>query len=95
MTSQTAAIAAGTANSRMYRQGDGWIVSRYDDSVKAWRTTQEKPYALARQHLADNRVGDALVALGYDPADADSLAMEVTGGTVRDRVSRIVSGARA
>ena len=49
------------------------------------------PDAMNLVHLADNRVGDALVALGYDPADADSLAMEVTGGTVRDRVSRIMA----
>lgn len=39
----------------MYRQGNGWIVSKYDPAVTCNRESHEMPYFVARQSLADWR----------------------------------------
>lgn len=37
--------------SYMYRQGNGWIVCAWDERVKMYRASDERPYAIARANV--------------------------------------------
>lgn len=52
---KTAAAEQAASESSMYRQGNGWIVSIWDEKVRCNRTSEERPYQVARQNIADYR----------------------------------------
>lgn len=53
--SKTAAKRQAHQESHMYRQGSGWIVSTWDDSIKCNRVSGEVSYWTARHGLAEWR----------------------------------------
>jgi hypothetical protein len=79
---------------KMYRQGRGWIVSHYDPKARAYRTSHEMPYEQARSAMLENRLGEALNALGYNDDDTIYLAVRYSGpdvfGSLRERLNMAV-----
>jgi hypothetical protein len=80
-TAMTISKAIETARERthMFRQGRGWVTSRYDETKRWSRLSQEMSYSQARQHVKECRVGDALELLGVDADDACYAAIECVG----------------
>lgn len=52
---RTAAAKRAAAEISMYRSGNGWIVSEWDENVGCRRLSEERPFALARQAVAERR----------------------------------------
>lgn len=88
--SRTAAIQQARAESSMYRQGGGWIISTYDPQVECNWLTEERPYYLARQQLADWRVDRALELVGRR-GDKRPPSYYDHGGRIEQRVARILA----
>ena len=66
MMSKTGAKRQASAESGMYRQGSGWIVSTYDPQVGCYREGEELPYFSARQVLKDWRTDRVSELLGAE-----------------------------
>ena len=56
------------AESTMYRQGAGWIVSTYDPRIGCSRVSEEVPYLRALSRLRDWRQGRKIELLAADTA---------------------------
>ncbi len=64
LPSRAAAKRQAHQESSMYKQGSGWVVSTWDESVRAKRLTDELSFSEARQRLADWRRNRAMELLG-------------------------------
>ena len=64
--SKTAAEKQAKSESSMYRQGSGWIVSTWDESVRCNQLSPEMPHSNARTVLSDwrTRRAEHLIELG-------------------------------
>ncbi|MCK4547690.1 MAG: hypothetical protein KAW17_09650 [Candidatus Eisenbacteria sp.] len=91
LMTQVRATGQARVESKMVRQGWGWVVSTFDRRVGRQRVSDEMEYGTARQALNDWRVARSLELLGIQNAD---LFSHQSAGRFERRVSAFFRGAR-
>ena len=92
--SKSAALKQATDESSMYRFGDGWEVSQWDEQCRAQRVSHPMGYSAAREFLTIRRAVRAAILMGLDGDDGSAVfeiehAAENTTGTARERLAFI------
>ena len=72
---KTQAIKGARSRVSMYRMGRGWIVSRFDREMKAWREWQVDSYSHAMTGYRFDLVADAVESMTGDKEYAESSAI--------------------
>lgn len=73
---KTQAISKARSEVRLYSQGKGWVVTRYDHKARAWRVSHEMCFSLARGFRRCEWNIRAYELMGWNSEDAEFLACE-------------------
>ena len=87
----SAAIRAARERVVLHRNCSGdWQVCAFDGTVRAWRESDWMRYPAARNAYIEERVFQALLALGHAPHVAIFAIHPFDAGTLRDRIKSAV-----
>lgn len=73
---KSAAIRQARNEVRLYPQGRGWVLSQWDQQVRAWRNSHEMQWGEARAARRHRRMARAYELMGHSRYDAEFLADE-------------------